>query len=109
MLLKVYASGGSGNSVSRGRATTNRSNSVMSSPRKASAKPKEMKWDKPFNFTEMYRSGNYIISKNPNGSWHLEIATPNPSFSYNHTNNHLGNFDSLERAKRWASDHKNKK
>lgn len=38
MLLKVYASGGSGNSVSRGRATTNRSNSVMSSPRKTSAK-----------------------------------------------------------------------
>lgn len=39
LLLRVFASGGSGNSVSRGRTSTNRSASVLTSSRKSGANP----------------------------------------------------------------------
>ena len=67
----------------------------------------QIKWNKPYSFTETYTGGDFTISKVPtyggSYSYHLERRTPNPNLSYNHSNKHIGNYSTLEQAQKAAS------
>lgn len=87
-----------------------KSHSEVRSEAKKQRESANMEWKKPFAFTETYRSGDYTISKDPSpyGGYVLQKLTPNPNFSYHHSDISLGKFRSLDDAKKAAVAHKNK-